>query len=95
MQAHELLVGHMRLHKFQGLRLSAVGLFGVRFKDQPPGLMFGLFPATVGLNPKGSRCILVPSQTPESEFHDRIDSETGEGGSRKGFHLESLKSHEL
>lgn len=44
MQAHELLVGHMRLHNFQGI---VVGL-GV-FRNQPPGLMFGPFPDTVGL----------------------------------------------
>lgn len=43
MQAHELLVEHMRLHNFQG---GVVGL-GV-FRNQPPGLMFGLFPDTVG-----------------------------------------------
>lgn len=48
MQAHELLVGHMRLHNFQGLRPSIVVGLGV-FRNQPPGLMFGPFPDTVGL----------------------------------------------
>lgn len=47
MQAHELLVGHMRLHNFQGLRLSIVVGLGV-FKNKPPGLILGLFPDTVG-----------------------------------------------
>jgi hypothetical protein len=48
MQAHELLVGHMRLHNFQGLRPSVVVGLGV-FRNEPPGLMFGPFPDTVGL----------------------------------------------
>lgn len=47
MQAHELLVGHMRLHNSRGLHLNVVAGLGV-FKNQPPGLIFGLFPDTVG-----------------------------------------------
>lgn len=47
MRAHELLVGRMRLHNIQNLCLSAVARLGV-FRNQPPGLMLGLFPSIVG-----------------------------------------------
>lgn len=61
MQAHELLVGHMRLHNSRGL----VGWTWCVKKISLQVWCLAYFQTLWAQNSKGTGCILVPTQTPK------------------------------